>query len=101
VCDDGVDDDGDGLVDMADPVCVSPTWSVESARCQNGLDDDGDGKIDFDGGASLNGGVPLGRADPQCMAAHTNSEGGSSCGIGGELALVLLALRHRFQRASG
>ncbi len=93
-CDDGVDNDGDGLIDMADPVCAKPSWASESARCQNGLDDDGDGKIDFDGGASLHGGVPIASADPQCVTAHTSSErSSSSCGLGGELVLVLLGLQ--------
>ncbi len=47
VCDDGFDNDGDGLVDHgADPGCDSPTdaWETSPALvCDNGLEDDGDG----------------------------------------------------------
>lgn len=50
-CADGLDDDGDGLVDYpADPGCESPTDPSERSSllvCDNGLDDDGDGLIDF------------------------------------------------------
>ena len=49
-CDDGLDDDGDGLVDYPDdPGCESPTDPSERSSllvCDNGLDDDGDGLID-------------------------------------------------------
>jgi hypothetical protein len=56
-CDDGLDDDGDGLTDYpADPGCSSPTDSDErelSLACDNALDDDGDGTIDLaDGGCT-------------------------------------------------
>ena len=47
-CDNGLDDDGDGLVDCADADCVfhpSCQGQVETA-CENGLDDDGDGPVD-------------------------------------------------------
>jgi hypothetical protein len=47
-CDDGLDDDGDGRVDCADPDCagflVCQSDGVEI--CDNGLDDDEDGKTD-------------------------------------------------------
>ncbi len=50
-CDDGLDDDGDGLVDHpADPGCTSPTDESEreaSLACDNEIDDDGDGTIDL------------------------------------------------------
>lgn len=63
-CSDGLDNDGDGKVDDADPGCV--TDQRESAdegkgKCGNGIDDDGDGKVDFPG-------------DPQC--ADTNDHTG-------------------------
>ncbi len=51
VCDNGLDDDADGLVDCDDldclgtPDCVGP--GVE-ANCTNGIDDDGDGQTDCD-----------------------------------------------------
>jgi hypothetical protein len=45
VCDDGLDDDGDGLVDCEDPACDGTEPCLEHV-CDDGLDDDGDGLID-------------------------------------------------------
>lgn len=42
ICNNGVDDDGDGLIDSADPDCSAPTEEI----CDNGIDDDDDGLID-------------------------------------------------------
>ena len=98
VCNNGVDDDGDGLIDYGqDPVCASSQSDRENAKCQDGLDNDGDGKIDFDGGASRNGGIPLGIADPQCAysPARDRETSAGSCGLGAELALAFLALSAR------
>jgi hypothetical protein len=50
-CTNGVDDNGNGLADCADPACASHSSCV-TERCANGVDDNGDGKIDC--------------ADPQC-----------------------------------
>ncbi len=63
ICNNGIDDDGDGLVDLADPGC--PTSSDTSENnifiCANGSDDDGDGLTDS--------------ADPGCSGSPTdNSE---------------------------
>ncbi len=48
VCNNGVDDDGDGAIDCADPDCVADPACVGSPieNCSNGVDDDGDGAID-------------------------------------------------------
>jgi hypothetical protein len=61
-CSDGWDNDGDGLVDRADPgcasdndnseiahdpTCLTPTSPSESEQCKNGIDDDRDGLIDM------------------------------------------------------
>ena len=53
ICDDGIDNDGDDLVDLADPDCQTqpPTEEI----CDNGADDDGDGLADA--------------ADPDCRDA--------------------------------
>ena len=60
-CSDGVDNDGDGLIDFpADPGCES-SMSNESPRCNNGIDDDGDGLIDFPD-------------DPGCASASSFTE---------------------------
>jgi hypothetical protein len=53
-CSDGLDNDGDGLVDAADPQCLEPearesadgVGRARSAACNDGLDNDGDGLID-------------------------------------------------------
>ena len=47
-CANGIDDDGDGLVDALDPDCAPPPTEI----CDNGIDDDGDNLVD--------------RADPDC-----------------------------------
>jgi hypothetical protein len=59
-CSDGIDNDGDGLIDFpADPGCSSPTDNDETdvAECADGIDNDGNGKTDFSG------------ADPGCSSA--------------------------------
>lgn len=47
-CLDGMDNDGDGLADCADPDChgTSACAPIMSEDCDNGLDDDGDGAVD-------------------------------------------------------
>ncbi len=52
-CADGIDNDGDGLTDAADPGCGATAGLAESAfesgaACTNGIDDDGDDFIDLD-----------------------------------------------------
>ncbi|MGI9431348.1 MAG: hypothetical protein ACR2PQ_03995, partial [Myxococcota bacterium] len=91
-CMDGVDNDDDGLVDLAeDPSCEN-AFAEETRGCSDGLDNDGDGGIDFDGGASANGGVPLGPADAQCWDGSTPWESIAGCGIGFEVAPLLVGL---------
>ena len=63
ICDNGIDDDGDGLIDCADPDCstdpgcTSPTTEI----CDNNIDDDGDGAVDC--------------ADSDCPACVTCTDG--------------------------
>jgi hypothetical protein len=84
VCSDGIDNDGDALLDFpADPGCQDETSAIENPKCDDDLDNDGDGAIDWDGGAGA--GIP----DPQCTTTYRNRESAASCGIGGEVALVL------------
>ncbi|HCP46221.1 MAG TPA: hypothetical protein DIU15_09275 [Deltaproteobacteria bacterium] len=49
-CSDRLDDDGDGLIDCADPDCASSWWCTvvnsRETKCSDGTDDDGDGAID-------------------------------------------------------
>lgn len=67
-CDDGLDEDGDGLTDYpADPGCTSPSDSDEreaTLTCDNGIDDDGDGLSDL--------------ADPGCDDPTDPDERGST-----------------------
>jgi uncharacterized repeat protein (TIGR03806 family) len=47
VCNDGLDNDGDGLRDYpADPGCASAASPTERTECDDGLDNDGDGESD-------------------------------------------------------
>ena len=48
MCDNGTDDDSDGLVDCEDPDCdgIPPCGMVELEICDNETDDDADGFID-------------------------------------------------------
>ena len=60
-CSDGVDNDGDGLVDQsADPGCESAQSLLENPRCDDHIDNDGDGDMDA--------------ADPECDAPSANVE---------------------------
>lgn len=83
-CSNGLDDDGDGLVDTPDdPGCQNALSTLENPKCDDDLDNDGDGKTDWDGGAAA------GTPDPQCTFAYMNKERANSCGLGVELALLL------------
>ena len=102
-CDDGQDNDSDNLADyFRDPGCRSPESQIENPQCQDGDNNDGQVGIDFDGGASVNNGVPIDVADPQCTTAWKNREAApKACGLGFELAAVLpAALWLHGQRAS-
>jgi hypothetical protein len=85
ICSDGVDNDGDCLIDFpADPGCRSASSNTENPQCNDYLDNDGDGAIDAEGGP--NGEPP----DPQCIdVPWSNDEAPASCGLGGELVLAL------------
>lgn len=73
-CSNGVDDDGNGLTDGADPVCVYLRTSREAgvADCADGIDNDGDGQIDG--------------ADPNCLVGD-NLGGGQQIGPAGTCGL--------------
>jgi probable HAF family extracellular repeat protein len=90
-CADGIDTDGDGLSDLADPACYDATATPENPACDNGLDDDNDGKIDWDGG-------PGGTPDPQCNGKAWLTKEKSGCGLGAELALLLPLLARMRRR---
>lgn len=60
-CGDGIDNDLDGMVDIADTFCVSALDRNESPECSDGVDNDGDGLTDFG-------------QDPQCLTPETDKE---------------------------
>jgi len=60
-CDNGLDDNADGLADCADPACADLSFCQGEINCRDGLDDNVDGWIDC--------------ADPQCL-------GTLPCGVG-------------------
>ncbi|MDD5751432.1 MAG: DUF11 domain-containing protein, partial [Candidatus Peribacteraceae bacterium] len=63
-CSDGIDNDGDGLVDYpSDPGCSSATDNDEHGNtdCDDGVDNDGDGTMDFP-------------HDPACSSVKDDSE---------------------------
>ena len=65
-CNDGIDNDGDGLIDFPeDPDCDSAADTDEARvpRCADGLDNDGDGFIDFG-------------EDPSCSSLLDDDESG-------------------------
>ena len=47
-CSDGIDNDGDGLVDCADPDCAHAPECRPHEMCGNCIDDDGDGLVDYE-----------------------------------------------------
>ena len=59
-CANGIDDDGDTLVDLADPGCSGASSETEAPQCNDGADNDGDGHVDL--------------TDPQCTSASHASE---------------------------
>jgi hypothetical protein len=119
-CSDGIDNDGDGLIDYVvagggDPGCASSTSPGENPQCQDGLNNDNQPGIDFDGGASLDldqdgfidaqfhsATPPVGAADPQCVGKPWKyREAASSCGLGCELVLLTPLLSAFARRRRG
>jgi len=48
VCTDGIDNDADGFIDCNDPDCFGTATCIPETSCVNGIDDDGDGDVDCD-----------------------------------------------------
>lgn len=61
VCRDGLDNDGDENLDLADPGCRNADDPSEEFDCSDGIDDDGDGRIDYP-------------SDPGCPNAANSTE---------------------------
>lgn len=66
-CNDGIDNDGNGLSDAEDPSCYTPFMDegeiYPDAQCADGIDNDGDGLIDA--------------LDPKCVHRDFGAEDGS------------------------
>ncbi len=60
-CNDGLDNDGDGAIDVADTGCSSSSANIENPQCSDGYDNDGDGTADWGG-------------DPDCTGPMSNRE---------------------------
>jgi hypothetical protein len=92
LCDDGIDNDGDGGIDVAgDLGCSDPSDPSERGAdraCDDGRDNDFDGHFDFPD-------------DPQCASALDRREQRRpGCGLGFELvALLALGGRYRSKRS--
>jgi hypothetical protein len=87
ICDNGVDDDGDGRTDCDDPLCRSAHRCHPGLEiCNNNRDDDGDGRVDCadadcqtfagcpdaaedcDNGVDDSGDLNVDCADPKCAS---------------------------------
>jgi hypothetical protein len=80
-CADTIDNDGDGLVDSADPGCALRLDTSEHTgllECDDGLDNDGDGRADFDPLTLASPGDensdPAGQGDPVCVHSAMSGE---------------------------
>jgi len=95
-CDNGLDDDSDGATDFpADPRCLVPAWLSETTACDDRADNDGDGHVDWNGGSVE--GYPA-TPDPECAGDPSRSEHPWYCGLGFEVAIVVLPLTQAARR---
>jgi hypothetical protein len=77
-CQDGIDNDGDGLVDRAgDPGCATPDDLSERAECEDGFDNDGDGATDHAGTDAGCASATAAVEDPACDDGRDNDGDGS------------------------
>jgi hypothetical protein len=83
-CQNGIDDDGDGGIDMADDGCNLVQLATEKPQCDDGIDNDADLAVDFP-------------ADTLCQGPWDDNEASNpgSCGLLGIEALLPLALWRR------
>jgi hypothetical protein len=72
-CSDGSDNDGDGLVDTADPDCTSASDPSEHPeRCGDGIDNDGDHLTDYPNDPGCTSREDTDEADPATLPACSN-----------------------------
>lgn len=79
-CSNGIDDDGDGLVDLGDSGCAGADADTENPACNDGIDNDGDSLVDV--------------ADPGCTGAASNIDENPplACGLLGIEPIAALGL---------
>ncbi len=73
ICDDGLDNDADGLTDLADPGCDGPGDSSEQSAalvCDDGLDNDSDGMVDTSDPGCRD--ASYAQEDPECQDGLDN-----------------------------
>jgi hypothetical protein len=75
-----------------DPGCRDERWPLENPQCQNGLNDDGGPGVDYDGGALVFGN-PIDDPDPECIGLPYRNAERRNCGLGYELAPLLVGIR--------
>ena len=77
-CEDGIDNDGDGLIDLADFGCPNSSDPDESdnPQCSDGIDNDGDGLVDLDDFGCSGGGDTSESPNPQCSDGIDNNGNG-------------------------
>jgi len=84
-CNNGLDDDGDGLTDLADPGCNKKNDRSElgSNECDDGIDNDGDGDIDTTdvGCADAFGTDETNCGDNICEGGETQATCSADCGF--------------------
>jgi len=81
-CANGLDDDGDGIPDCADPDCASALSCGEGGLCTNSTDDDGDGDVDCADSDCAEDGACTGASIPGCPAMDLGSALGSPLTMG-------------------
>lgn len=76
-CENEIDDDGDGKIDLSDRACSDQKGATEvSPVCDDGIDNDGDGKVDL-----IGTGTPpnYSNYDSECESRLDPSEGENPC----------------------
>jgi hypothetical protein len=92
-CDDGADNDGDGLSDLADPGCLSqvsgPSEDNLLPACDDGFDNDNDGKTDTKDPGCKGKATGASEVDPRKVATRYSLKvGRSKCVIDTEVTAL-------------
>jgi hypothetical protein len=75
-CSDGLDNDGDGDIDLDDADCIGSEGPPGDATCSDGIDNDGDGDTDLDDSDCIEPEGPPG--DPTCSDGIDNDGDGDT-----------------------